>query len=71
MQTQLRSRVAVAVLWLWRRPVAAARIQPLALEQPYATGPKKQKSKEKTLFTIAVKSTKNLDIILRKDRQND
>ena len=27
-----------ALLWLWRRPAAAALIQPLAWEPPYATG---------------------------------
>ena len=27
-----------ALLWLWRRPAAAAKIQPLAWELPYATG---------------------------------
>ena len=28
----------LALLWLWRRPVAAALIRPLAWEPPYATG---------------------------------
>jgi len=45
-----------ALLWLWHRPVAAAPIQPLAWEPPYATGAaqeiakkdkKKKKKKEK------------------------
>ena len=27
-----------ALLWLWRRPVATAQIQPLAWEPPYAVG---------------------------------
>ena len=27
----------LALLWLWHRPVAAASIQPLAWELPYAT----------------------------------
>ena len=27
-----------ALLWLWCRPVATARIQPLAREPPYAVG---------------------------------
>ena len=27
-----------ALLWLWRRPVATAPIQPLPWEPPYATG---------------------------------
>ena len=45
-----------ALLWLWRRPVATAPIQPLAWEPPYAAGaaqeiakrqkkPKKNKTK--------------------------
>ena len=43
-----------ALLWLWRRPVAAAPIRPLAWEPPYAAGvalekaKKKQKTKKKT-----------------------
>ena len=36
------------LLWLWCRPAAAAPIQPLAWELPYATGAalKKKKSKK-------------------------
>ena len=38
-----------ALLWLWPRLVAAARIRPLALEPPHAVGEalKKQKTKKK------------------------
>ena len=41
-----------ALLWLWRRPVATAPIQPLAWEPPYAAGAaqemaKRQKTKNK------------------------
>jgi len=41
-----------ALLWLWQRPVAAAPIQPLAWEPPYAVGAaqeiaKKDKKKKK------------------------
>ena len=41
-----------ALLWLWRRPVVTAPIQPLAWESPYAAGAaqeraKKQKKKKK------------------------
>ena len=41
----------LAFLWLWRRPAATARIQPLAWEPPYATGvahemAKRQKKKK-------------------------
>ena len=32
-----------ALLWLWRRPVAAARIRPLAWEPPYAVGAAQEK----------------------------
>ena len=48
----------LAFLWLWRRPEAAASIQPLAWEPLYATGAtlkkqkknQKQKQKKKRLF---------------------
>ena len=36
-----------ALLWLWRRPVAAALIQPLAWELPYAASVALKKSKKK------------------------
>ena len=41
----------LALLWLWCRPAAAAPVQPLAWELPYATGAalKKQKTKNKPL----------------------
>ena len=35
------------LLWLWRRPVATAPIQPLAWEPPYATGTALKKTKKK------------------------
>ena len=37
------------LLWLWYKPAAAAMIQPLAWEIPYATGaaPKSKKTKKK------------------------
>ena len=34
------------LLWLWRRPVAAAPIGPLAWEPPYATGAAQEKGKK-------------------------
>ena len=34
--------------WLWRRPAAAAPIQPLVLELPYAMGVAINKTKPKT-----------------------
>ena len=33
-------------LWLWRRPAAAAPIQPLAWERPYAAGAALKKKKK-------------------------
>ena len=36
------------LLWLWRRPVAAAPIGPLAWEPPYAAGVDLEKAKRKT-----------------------
>ena len=36
-----------ALLWLWRRPVATAPIQPLAWEPPYAAGVALEKAKKK------------------------
>ena len=38
-----------ALLWLWHRLVAAAPIQPLAWEPPYATGAALEKTKKKRL----------------------
>ena len=37
-----------ALLWLWRRPVATAPIQPLAWEPPYAAGGAKEIETKKT-----------------------
>ena len=34
-----------ALLWLWRRPMATAPIQPLAWEPPYATGAAQEMAK--------------------------
>ena len=42
-----------ALLWLWRRPVATAPIQPLAWESPYAAGAalgKAKREKQKKFF---------------------
>ena len=43
-----RLGLKLMLLWLWRRPVAAAPIQPLAWEPPYAMGVtlKTQKTKK-------------------------
>jgi len=45
------------LLWLWRRPVATAPIQPLAWEPPYAAGAaqemaKRQKKKRSIILLI-------------------
>ena len=43
----------LVLLWLWRRPAAAAPIQLLAQELPYATGASLKEKKEKnSVFTI-------------------
>ena len=34
------------LMWLWHRPVATARIRPLALEPPYAVGVAIEKTKD-------------------------
>ena len=36
-----------ALLWLWRRPAAAALIRPLAWEPPYAVGAAQEMAKKK------------------------
>ena len=54
---QLGSRVAVALLWLWRRPMATALIRPLAWETPYATGAAQEMAKRQKTKN---KQTKNL-----------
>ena len=48
------------LLWLWCRPAATARIQPLAWEIPYAVGTalKRKKKKKKDKY-IMVKTTDN------------
>ena len=42
-----------ALLWLWRRPVATAPIQPLAWEPPYAAGAAQE------IATITTTTTKD------------
>ena len=54
-------------LWLWRRPAATARIDPLAWEPPYATGsalirPKKKKERKK----IDIKTDISLPLLTKK-----
>ena len=45
-----------ALLWVWRRPAAAALIQPLAWELPCAKGValKKKKRKKKIILTLSL-----------------
>ena len=42
-----KSSLDLVLLWLWPRPAAAALIQPLAWEPPYATGAALEKTKNK------------------------
>ena len=42
-----RCRSDLALLWLWCRPAAIARIRPLAWEPPYATGAAQKMAKDK------------------------
>ena len=45
-----------ALLWVWRRPAAAALIQPLAWELPCAKGValKKKKREKKIILTLSL-----------------
>ena len=52
-----------ALLWLWRRPVATAPIQPLAWEPPYAAGAAQETP---TTTTKDKKRQKNLKKKLKK-----
>ena len=47
-----RHGLDLALLWLWRRPAAAALIRPLAWEPPYAKGTalKTQKREKEQTF---------------------
>ena len=47
------------LLWLWYRPAAAALIQPLAWEPPYATGEAQKQTNKKTVYILSVIRTKN------------
>ena len=40
--------MALALLWLWRRPAATAPIRPLAWEPPYAEALAQEMAKKKT-----------------------
>ena len=43
-----RRSLALSLLWLWCRPVAAAPIQPLAWEPPFAEGVALERPKQET-----------------------
>ena len=58
---RLQMRLRSGVVWLWCRPAAAAPIQPLTWEPPYAVGVALKRQKEKRLRTINVES--NVDIL--------
>jgi len=47
-----------ALLWLWRRPVATALIQPLAWEPPYAAGVAQEIAATTTTTTTTTKRQK-------------
>ena len=62
-----RLSLHLVLLWLWRRPVATARIRSLALESPHAAGAalkrqkkKKKKKKKKKEGQLASESTLTL-----------
>ena len=55
------------LLWLWRRPVAAARIQPLAWESPYAKGAALEKAKKKKSVLMYTLSPKEIITEVFKD----
>ena len=44
----------LALLWLWRRPVAMVPIRPLAWEPPYAMGAALEKAKKDCSFGLFV-----------------
>ena len=44
----------LALLWLWCRPAAAARLQPLAWELSYAAGVAQKRPKKKKIAEISL-----------------
>ena len=57
-----------ALLWLWRRPVATAPIQPLAWEPPYAAGAAQEiaTTTTTTITTTTTTTTKDKKIYIYK-----
>ena len=53
-----------ALLWLWRRPVATAPIQPLAWEPPYAAGAAQEIATTTTKKTKDKKKKKDFQLCL-------
>ena len=71
-----RPGLNLALLWLWCRPAAAALIQPLAWERPYAAGAalKKKKIKNKLcndtlIYVYVVKGPPPLSWLLHASRR--
>ena len=48
-----RFSLDLVLLWLWRRPVATALIQPLAWELPYIVGVALKRKKQKQNLRVA------------------
>ena len=57
----------LALLWLWRRPAAAALIRPLAWEPPYATGASLEKAKRPKKIISIIFSMDDTQIYLQVD----
>ena len=59
-----------ALLWLWRRPTAATKIQPLAWEAPYASGVALGKKKKKERERIHSEITVHLSTMRQEAKKN-
>ena len=49
-----RRGLDLALLWLWRRPAAAAPIRPLAWELPYASGAALKEKKKNPVKVVRI-----------------
>ena len=54
-----RCGLDLALLWLWRRPVATAPIRPLAWEPPYAAGAALKDKRQKRNGILAQNNKQN------------
>ena len=54
-------KLVLSLLWLWRRPVATAPIQPLAWEPPYAAGVAQEIAKTTTTTKKKTKRPKKIN----------